>query len=380
MIYDKSRKIAESSYILITDDMPENLEVLGSNLRNAGFRVSVSTNASQAIKIATSKKPDLILMDINMPEMDGFSACKILKEQESTKDIPLIFLTARNDTEDIVRGFESGGVDYITKPFNSNELLSRVFTHIELKHSRDTIIQQNRVLKELNLTKDKFFSIIAHDLKNPISSVRMACETLLRFADKMDKEKFIDIVKLMDDSAKSLYNLLENLLIWARAQTGRIKYEPCELNLKSLVNEAVMIQLMNARSKNIMLANNISDDLMVFADRNSTDTVIRNLVSNAIKFTPKGGTVKIDAEPEDKYARVIIKDNGIGISEDDLKKIFKIDQHHSTTGTDQEKGTGLGLILCKEFVEKNGGMIWIKSQINNGSEVIFTLPLIKEKK
>ena len=187
----------ENYKVLIVDDIEENLQVVGSILGEKNIAILFAKNGKQAIKIAQKKLPDLILLDINMPEMNGYEACKILKKDKQTSEIPIIFLSALNEKSDVVKGFEYGGVDYVTKPFNKAELLSRVNTHLELKYSKDQVKKQNKELKELNATKDKFFSIIAHDLKNPFYAISGLLELLFKRFEKYSDEKKKQFIKDM---------------------------------------------------------------------------------------------------------------------------------------------------------------------------------------
>jgi two-component system sensor histidine kinase/response regulator len=286
--------------------------------------------------------------------------------------------------EDIVKGFKFGAVDYVTKPFNPAELLSRVFTHLELKKSRDLITAQNQQLaernlklQELNATKDKFFSIIAHDLKNPFSTLITLSSLLKDELRKYTLDEIEKFTRLIYDASERSYNLLENLLAWSRSQTGNIPFHPEKFSLKKIVGDTVKMLGSSAKNKHINLYSEISEDILAFADVKMIATTIRNLLSNAVKFTEDGGEVRITAKDMEEWVEITVSDTGVGIKEEDLTKLFRIDVHHSTSGTAQEKGTGLGLILCKEFVEKHGGEIGVKSEVGKGSHFTFALPKVK---
>jgi two-component system, sensor histidine kinase and response regulator len=383
------KELAARSIILIVDDVPGNLEILGSLLSGAGFRISVATNGARAINVATTKPPDLILMDVSMPEMDGFEACRKLKANPATAEIPIIFLTAHSGENEIVQGFEAGGIDYVTKPFKAPELLARILTHLELKQSRERIVQQNRELLEmnerlarseeelriLNSTKDKFFSILAHDLKNPVASFFQVTELMITDGDDLDEKTRKIFLKDLNKSASNLRDLLNNILTWARAQTGSIDFSPSRQHLSPIARWALSLLSMNAAQKNITIQMNIGDEVLAYVDQNMASTVFRNLLSNAIKFTPEGGTIVISAEERGDLLAVSISDTGMGITSSDLGKLFRIDVSHSTIGTGNEKGTGLGLILCREFVQKHGGEIVAHSEVRKGSTFTFTLPM-----
>lgn len=247
-------------------------------------------------------------------------------------------------------------------------------TNKTLEAVNEKVKLQNQELHELNATKDKFFSIISHDLKGPLNSLTSFSGLLINHIESLSKEEIQMMAKDLDKSVKNLFALLENLLEWSRSQTGNIDFKPEVFQLTNLLENNRELLQMQAQTKQIALVNETKTACQVKADKNSISTVIRNLLSNAIKFTPQGGTVSIEAKQMANEIRVSIKDTGVGMSAAILNKLFRIDTKHSTKGTADEKGTGLGLILCKDFIEKNGGRIWVESEIDNGSTFYFTLP------
>lgn len=233
-------------------------------------------------------------------------------------------------------------------------------------------------LKELNLSKDKFFSIISHDLRSPFTSITGFAEVLAEDVEELTKEDIKEFALNISKAAKNIQNLLENLLQWSRIQTGRIEFNPISLNISELANEIIGLYQVNATRKRINLINNLTENYTISADKFMIETVFRNLVSNSLKFTKQNGEISISAEEiENDFLQISISDNGVGMKEETLNKLFKIDQHITTVGTDKEKGTGLGLILCKEFVEKHGGKIWAESKLGEGSQFKFTLKITK---
>jgi ligand-binding sensor domain-containing protein/signal transduction histidine kinase len=261
-----------------------------------------------------------------------------------------------------------------------NEILEKLVNDrtIELHQKNEEIVTQNEQLASLNATKDKFFSIIAHDLKNPFNSILGFSELLMQSIDTEDKSSISKFASSIQVSGNYAYKLLENLLEWSSAQTGMITYLPQKLTLLNFVDEIICLSEDMAKAKNISIHNQISGDLIVFADRNMIHTVFRNLITNAIKFTSKNGIVTLIAIPQKDEIEITVRDTGIGIKEDVKKKLFKISEKVSTLGTEEERGTGLGLLLCKEFVEKHGGKIWIESELGKGSEFKFTIPRIND--
>jgi len=352
--------------ILIVDDIPDNLKVLGDLLRVEGYKVRPVPSGQLALQVAEKEKPDLILLDIMMPDMNGFEVCRLFKEHSFLKDIPVIFISALHDTNDIVKALKCGGADYITKPFMAEEVKARVATHLK-------IYQQNKELQKLNADKDRFITILAHDLKSPFVGVLSFSELLADNVRNYDQEKTEKIVNIIHKSAQHFYTLLEDLLLWARAQSGKLIYEPQTVNLSDFCDEVIAVLLLNAGNKYIALNQIVDDSIRVFADKNMLKTILRNLVSNAIKFTPNGGNVIINAEQTEMQTTITITDNGVGMSAEIIRNIFDLTKVRSTKGTNDESGTGFGLMLCKEFVEKQGGMIWVESEEGVGTTFTFTL-------
>ncbi|MCP5500136.1 MAG: hybrid sensor histidine kinase/response regulator [Leptospiraceae bacterium] len=361
--------------ILIIDDVEDNVIFASSLLSKQHYEVHSCLNGKDALEKIEKVLFDLILLDINMPGMDGLSVCRKIKENESCRDIPIIFLTAMAEPEFIESAFDSGGVDYIRKPFYPKELLARVKTHIEIRKQKYLLQQHQDELQRLNHSKDKFFSIIAHDLKAPFNSIISYGRRLENQMKYCDNESCKSYIESINKSSKTTFQLLENLLIWARTQTGRIQFEITNLNLLPVMIDSLSMAKMQADVKEIILEYNIPKECRVLVDKNSIWTVIRNLLSNAIKFTPRGGRIYVDLSSKEKEATLLIRDTGIGISKDDINKLFKIDSSFSKRGTEEETGSGLGLILCKEFTEKNGGKIFVNSTEGEGSSFTVVLPL-----
>lgn len=244
----------------------------------------------------------------------------------------------------------------------------------ELSLLNERLIKSEAELKELNITKDKFFSIISHDLRNPFSTLLGFTQMLLTDFEEFTAEEIRESISQIQKTSRGTFNLLENLLNWSRAEGGLIKLVPEKIDLADFVNEFILLLSPAARAKSINLTSEVSADLAFLGDRDTVAIVLRNLISNAIKFTDRGGCIIIKARQQGPLLLISVKDTGVGISEENMTKLFRLDAQLSTKGTDTEKGTGLGLLLCKEFVEKNGGNIWVESEPGKGSEFNFTLP------
>lgn len=549
--------LTDNRQVLIVDDNPTNLDVLFDYLDAQEFEVLVAESGDDALEQLNQIKPDIILLDVMMPGLDGFETCRRLKSSTRLSNIPVIFMTALNNEKDRVKGFEVGAIDYVTKPLFYQEVMARINTHLtvsmlqkQLQRSNDDLekrvkqrtqrlqviarvserlshtlelqpllfdfvremqtsfgyysvnvylvddretqltlaetispggttelargssvlldrpgnliahvartkkailienIQQSDqwlpnpnfpktkaqailpivsgdkvigvldvhddqagTLTELDLDmlrslanqasvaianaqlytaaqqankdKDKFFSILAHDLKSPFMPLLGNAEFLVEMAERLPPEKTKRIGRSIHQSAKTVLNLLENLLSWSQMQMGRLVVQPTSLNLHQLTQLTLDLLTAKAKEKQIVLDNQIPPNTFAHADAPMVETVIRNLISNALKFTPLGGQITIQAtnklsSPQtditSNVVEVSVTDTGVGLSQADLDKLFKENSLHSTVGTDDETGTGLGLMLCQEMIERNGGRIWIESELGRGTTVKFTLP------
>lgn len=229
-------------------------------------------------------------------------------------------------------------------------------------------------LKELNATKDTFFSILAHDLKNPFSSLHSMSELVIRDYQDLEEEDKLLVLNNIHKQTELIYNLLENLLTWSKSQSGRIEYSPEKFNLSTLVEVNMNLHQVPAGEKGVVISSNVKDEFQAHGDREMINTVIRNLINNAVKFSFEGGLVEVEIQLKNSLFEVMVRDMGTGISEENVKKIFLIDQKFKTPGTSGESGTGLGLVLCQDFVQKNGGEIWCESIEGEGSGFFFTVP------
>jgi len=244
----------------------------------------------------------------------------------------------------------------------------------EVNTLNETLTSKNETLNELNATKDKFFGIIAHDLKNPFNSMLGFSNMLNENFDTYDTTEQKKFLSLIHISIQNTYNLLDNLLLWSQSQKGIIDFKSEKTNLFLLANDSISLLNQSAEKKSISLINQIPENIFVKADRNMVSVIIRNLISNAIKFTSKGGEIILKAENKEQFTEVEVKDTGVGIAKEVQSKLFDISKNTSTHGTENETGTGLGLILCKEFAEKNNGKIWVDSELGKGSSFKFTIP------
>jgi len=487
--------------ILVVDDTPELLDITVRTIKKAGYIVFSAADGAECIKKLHLEKPDIILLDVMLPDNNGKDIATQIKRDPEFSSVFIILLSSLRTSPDYVsEGLEDGADGYIIRPVEKRELLARIaagcriikaerelkaasvkyqslfsamqegvylhemvynedgkpidyriieanpiseellnikpedaigklatelyatdqapfldvyskvaetgdpvtfeqyfppmdkyfqisayspgkgkfataFSDISLrKVAEEKLKHKNAELQKINAEKDKFFSIIAHDLKSPFNSILGFSEHLVEQVAKKDYENIENFAEIILKSSQTALNLLSNLMEWAQSQTGRMKFSPEQLDLTKLINDIVTQFENTALQKEIVVSKSLPHGLLVFADNSMLSTVLRNLISNAIKFTYPGGKIRISAEKNQNEIKISVGDTGKGISNEVLNKLFQIDGNITSPGTQNETGTGLGLILCKEFVKKNGGKIWVESKVNEGSTFYFTIP------
>ncbi len=401
----KSKKIIpveiSASYTTV-----ENTEIIQGIFRDITERKKANAEIQKLSKAVTQSPATIVITDLDgnieyvnpgFTKLTGYSKkevigqnCSILK---TTKTKPG---THKELWDTITLGKVWDG-EFINKKKNGDEFIEKaviapiindkgiILNYIAIKQditkrkkADEALIESEKKLKELNATKDKFFSIIAHDLKNPFNALIGFSNLLLNDYNDFDDQTREKFIKEINSSSVNTFKLLENLLTWSRSQMGGIEYSPEKLHLNTLISDAISSNIAMANKKEILLLRNVTDNEMIFGDVNMIDTVLRNIISNAIKFTPKSGKVIISTEKQkdSSFIDISILDTGVGIPKDKINDLFRIDKNVSTVGTEKETGTGLGLILCKEFVKKNGGKINVKSEEGKGSEFIISLPVV----
>jgi two-component system sensor histidine kinase/response regulator len=293
--------------------------------------------------------------------------CRRIKEEDHLREIPVIFLTALTDTNDLVEGFKAGGVDYITKPFRREELLARVKSHVELSQAKRNILAQAELIQQINRTRDRMYSVISHDIKSPFANISMMISMIADGYLEPDSDDFKEIIENLNYSTKETYTLLENLLQWTRTQTGNLETHPEDVSLLDLVENSMGFVSMNAEHKEISIEVDVDEEIGIHADPNMIKSVIRNLLSNAIKFTHRQGVIKVKAEKNIDHIALLVIDNGVGMSEEQVNNLFKDNIFSTTAGTGNEKGSGLGLHLVYDFTRRNGGRITVQSMPDEGT-------------
>ncbi|MEQ8221222.1 MAG: hybrid sensor histidine kinase/response regulator [Candidatus Eremiobacterota bacterium] len=362
--------------ILIVDDTRVNLQLLGKILMKVNYELAIANSGYEAMDMVKEVKPDLILLDVMMPGIDGYDVCKALKSSPDTKDIPVIFLTAKSEKEDIVTGFDVGAVDYVTKPFNSAELLARVKTHLELKYARDLLAKQNEKLKQLNDLKNEFLGMAAHDLRNPIGSITTTLSYILEYLGSNLTEKQLKFLRNIEKSGTYMNVLLNDLLDLTAIESGKLTLKLTEEDYINFLKENISLNQMLADKKAITIDLNYEDNISyINFDRDKITQVMNNLISNAVKFSHGDTRITVDIKRGEDCIITGVIDQGQGIPEKELPYIFKEFHRSTVKATDGEKSTGLGLAITKKIIEGHGGKIGVESKVMEGSRFYFTLPL-----
>lgn len=377
MTTDLNVEINYSEYtILVVDDVISNVLLLKVLLSAQKFKVITASNGQEALDIAAKQQPDLILLDVMMPGMSGFEVAQKIKNDSSIQHIPIIFLTALNSTADIVTGFKVGANDFISKPFNKEELVIRVNHQISLIAAKRIILHQTEELKKIIQGRDKMYSVIAHDLRSPLGSIKMVLNMfVMTMSPQMIGEDQYEMLDSANKSTEELFVLLDNLLKWTKTQTGRLTVVFQNFELVQTISGVLEIFSLVSNSKNIELIFEPSNSINVRGDIDLVKTIVRNLLSNAIKFSFTNSKILINVKKVGNMAVVSVKDFGKGISQEEQKRLFNSETHFSKYGTKNEEGSGLGLLLCKDFAIKNGGDLWLQSEEEKGSTFFFSIPL-----
>ncbi len=356
------------SRILVVDDISKNLQVVGTILRNEGYHVMPATSGLQALARVSAQPPDLILLDLMMPEMDGLEVCSRLKADPFTRQIPVIFLTASNEMEHLMKGFEAGAVDYITKPFNAPELLARVRTHLELKHARER-------LREMNEEKNEFMGIAAHDLRNPLSAIQGYAEMIIEDAQSLAHRDLEGNGQRIREAAKRMTEMVQNFLDANRIERGELKLNMAISDLSPLLQSVLETQSPPATAKGQMIQLELPPTpTLALADVSITFQVFENLVSNAVKYSPPGKKIFVRLKAEAGVVRFEVEDQGPGLSKEDQKKLFGKFARLSAKPTGGEHSTGLGLSIVKRLVEAMNGKVWCESELGMGAKFVVTIP------
>ena len=361
--------------LLIVDDSPDNLRLLVGMLKGHGFKVRPAPSGELALAAAHREAPDLILLDINMPGMNGYEVCERLKADESLKAIPVIFISALDGVIDKVKAFGVGGVDYVIKPFQFEEVEARVRTHLALRRQERQLQKDYDQLQELERLRDSLVHMIVHDMRSPLGGVLMALELLEKtpLSGESNNAKLLAVAK---GAVTGLNEMTTQLLDISRLEAGQMPLDKKDQDLVAILRQTLESLTPMAAARRLKLQ--ASESFPAVCDRAIVSRVVANLLANAFKFTPPDGTVLVTLADETSHARVSVTDTGRGIASEHHQKIF--DKFSQAELRNKRTGTGLGLAFCKLAVEAHGGEIGVESELGKGSTFWFTLPLSGAKR
>ncbi|NET45098.1 response regulator [Okeania sp. SIO2B3] len=387
----------QTGIILIVDDIIANLDILSETLSAVGYDVAIANSGKRALKQLERKLPDLILLDITMPDMDGFEICKKLKSNHRTCNIPVIFITALSDTESKIKGFELGAVDYITKPFQEQEVLARVKTHLQLRRLTQNLEQEvalkvfsleqaKQTAETANMAKNQFLANMSHELRSPLNVILGITEGLQEKIFGSVNEQQMKALQKIESSGNDLLELINDILDVARIESGKLEFNFTLTTVSSLCQASLAFIKQLAEKKCIQLEMKLPPNLPeLFVDERRIRQVLINLLNNAVKFTPDGGRISLEVQvnrqqfnPEankfQKFLRIAVIDTGIGIAPENFKKLFQPFVQIDSSLNRHYQGTGLGLGLVKRIVEHHGGQVGVTSEIGVGSCFTIDLP------
>ena len=386
-----------SQTILIVDDNCDNLTVLSCILKEAGWEISTALDGETALEQIDYSPPDLILLDVMMPNMDGYQTCQKIRANPDYRNIPIIFITALSDVEHKVKGFALGAVDYINKPFQAEEVLARVRVQLKLRSLTTTLARQNLVLqnaleqeKKLNELKSRFVTMASHEFRTPLASILSSAELLEHYSHKWSEEKKLSHLYRIQSSVKHMTELLNDVLLLGKADAGKLELNPSQINLTQFCQELVEELQLNTQTHQIVFQlenylnthDSVGRDLgttenrenLIYMDEKMLRHILTNLLSNAIKYSPDRDKVVFKLICQEKQAIFRVQDFGIGIPASEHDRLF--DSFHRANNVGSIPGTGLGLSIVKRSLELHGGKITIDSQLGIGSTFTVTLPYL----
>jgi signal transduction histidine kinase len=407
---DQINNVAMPVKILLVDDNENNLLSMEVALEKGNYAFFRATSGREALRVLLQEEDFfLILLDVKMPIMDGYETAELIYQRDKLRQIPIIFITAHDYEEAAMfKGYQAGAVDFIRKPFNPEILRSKVAVFAELyKKNRllrkqeeklqsinNDLVQLNRELEqrvqertraleslnkdlhELNISKDKFLSVMSHDLRNPLTALLASADKLSSEPENLSPDQVKQLSQIIHRTSKKLLNQLNEVIEWAKKQSQKTGFYPERISLSQGIEEALELLRSNAQQKQIQLQNHIPEDMEVMADNLMLRSIVQNLVTNAIKYTPEGGSVIVNAKRNEQMACIFVEDSGIGMTTEIKERLFINTDQKSLLGTNNEQGSGLGLILVSDFVSQHGGQIEVESNVGSGTTIRFTIPAI----
>jgi len=377
------------SDILIIEDSKTFADYMSGVLFKENYKTTIALTGKESLNFLKNFSYHLILLDMELPDCSGIDILKSIRKTHNQTELPVIFVSATTDEHKIIEALEFGANDFISKPFSEITLKIKIKNLLQLHYSSLQLAENLKVQEELNARlqkfanelgqankeKDLFLTVLAHDLKNPFNALLGFSDLLLKNLHAYNIEKIERQIKLINTISHQTYNLLTDLLLWSKSQAGRLPFEPQKVVFSEICTQIIANLSFNADSKKIKISCSDPEQAILNADLNMIKTILRNLIANAIKFTNENGEIDVRLETDHFYAIITVHDNGIGINRLNQSKLFNSTQPYTTIGTAEEKGTGLGLMLCYDFVTKHGGKIWVESELGVGSDFKFTMPL-----
>jgi two-component system sensor histidine kinase/response regulator len=396
--------------ILLVDDNENNLLSMEVALEKQNYIFFRANSGREALRILLHEEDfTLILLDVKMPIMDGYETAELIYQRDKLKQIPIIFITAHDYEEAAMfKGYKAGAVDFIRKPFNPEILRSKVAVFAELYRKNRLLRKQeeklqlinadlmqlnqdleqrvlertlalesmNQELQALNLSKDKFLSVMSHDLRNPLTALLASSGKLSEEPENLSPAQVKQLAQIIHRTSNKLLNQLNEVIDWAKKQSEKTSFYPEKVHLAVGIEEALELLKGNALQKKIRLQNHIPADIEVMADALMLRSIVQNLVTNAIKYTPEGGSVAVNAKRDGQMACIFIEDSGVGMAPEVKERLFSASRQPSQSGTNNEQGSGLGMVLVSDFVNQHGGQIQVESTPGEGTTITFTIPTI----
>ena len=372
MAEDSSHSDSGAS-ILVVDDTPANLQVLVGLLKERGHRVRPVLEGRLALRAAKAEVPDLILHDINMPDMNGFEVCEQLKADPKLADTPVIFISGNTETVDKVRAFSVGGVDYVTKPFQMAEVEARVATHLELRRKRRELQESLEALRRLETLRDSLVHMVVHDLRSPLAAISACLEVIKWDAEEQHRQELAADVETALHATRTIIRLVNSVLDVSKMEGAEMRLRLVPADIAAVARESVdeLESLVGTRQ---LVREWPEDPVMAIVDRDVVSRVLQNLLGNALKFTPATGAITVEVEANDDMVRVAVSDTGPGIPREYRERVFEKFGQVDAVLRGQRFSTGLGLTFCRLAVEAHGGRIGVDSEVGRGSTFWFVLP------
>jgi len=377
--------------ILVVDDIPDNLRLLAGILKEHGYKVRPVPSGRLALRAARNDPPDLILLDIDMPRMNGLEVCRKLKADDRTRDIPVIFISALGNTVDVVRGLRVGGIDYIVKPFQAEEVLAHVHTHLSLRSLQRQLQERNAQLQEQarDLTrtnaelgraarlKDEFLASMSHELRTPLNAILGMSEVLCDGIYGLLNEQQLKSVRTIEESGRHLLDLINDILDVAKIEASKEELQLAPVSIKAICEASLGLIKQNALKKQLKVSSTLDSMVTVLrADERRLKQILVNLLTNAVKFTPEGGSVglEVSGDMEREAVHFTVWDTGIGIAAEDMERLFQPFVQLNSSLSREHTGTGLGLSLVQRLTEMHGGGVLVESEVGKGSRFTVSLP------